>query len=175
MRKTGSLIFSFVLFSFVLILVILDFGYPRQARLVPLIIGVPTLFLIVYVIVGEAWMPRLLKHFETDITKIATGQPAHALAPRPSRTDTHRSGGWKSVVVIIAWMIVLLITVFLFGFLIGLPLFILAYLKVQARAGWTSGLLVSAIAALFFYLGFGLLWPGQLFQGILFGAYVPPL
>ncbi len=187
MKRKSNVVYSLVLFTFVLIIVILALGYPRQARLVPLIIGVPTLFLLAYSILGEALIPGLLSRFETDIAKIATskatqpvgrlshkGQENERIVKQGERPLTHRED-WKSVVISITWMTVLLAAIFLLGFLIGLPLFMLAYLKAEGHTSWVGALVISATASLFFYVLFGFLWPGELYSGILFGAFVPPL
>jgi hypothetical protein len=187
MKRKSNFVFNLVLFTFVLLFVILALGYPRQARLVPLIIGVPTLFLLAFNILGESLMPGLLSHFETDIAKVASSKPAQPVRHLSRRSQENerivkqgerplqQREDWKSVLISITWMIVMLAAIFLFGFLIGLPLFMLAYLKAEGHTSWVVALAISVTTSLFFYLLFGFLWPGELYSGILFGAFVPPL
>ena len=69
-----------------------------------------------------------------------------------------------------AWLALLLMLLYLFGFLISVPVYILAFLRISAERPWRDSIIISASATLFVYLVFVQLLEYRLFAGILFGA-----
>ncbi len=67
------------------------------------------------------------------------------------------------------WMLGLLLGIYLVGFLISVPLFILTYLKVNKR-GWLASIVGAAITTLIIYLVFVVVLQVILFPGVLFGG-----
>jgi hypothetical protein len=68
------------------------------------------------------------------------------------------------------WLSLLLVLLYLFGFLISVPVYILAFLRIAAERPWKDSIIISASATLFVYLVFVVLLEYRLFAGIVFGA-----
>lgn len=80
MRVKGTVVFGLILLAFIGAMVYMTLfggedgeGYPPRARLVPLIIGLPTLALLLYAIIGEQWLPSIIRRFDVSITDFAPG------------------------------------------------------------------------------------------------------
>ena len=69
-----------------------------------------------------------------------------------------------------AWLSLLLGLLYLLGFLVSIPVYILAFLRISAQRPWKDSIIISASATLFVYLVFVQLLEYRLFAGILFGA-----
>jgi len=68
------------------------------------------------------------------------------------------------------WLAGLVASILLFGFLITVPLFTLAYLRLGAHHGWLESLALAVAAELFLYSVFVLALRANLFPGILLGG-----
>ena len=66
-----------------------------------------------------------------------------------------------------AWIGGFALIIWLFGFVIGLPLFVLAYVKTYEE-GWLWAIILPVIMFLIVYVGFGLLLQSPLYEGRLF-------
>ena len=57
----------------------------------------------------------------------------------------------RRVVSIFSWMAGFILTVYLLGFPLSVPLFVFFYLKIQSRVGWTQTILLTALTWAIFY------------------------
>ena len=121
-----------------------------QAKLFPWTIGIPALVLSV-VQVWRDWTGWVPKH--------AGGAQVDEAYERtvPLRTEITR------ILTFFGWMIGTGLAIWLFGFTIGIPLFVFLYTKVDAKEGWVLSLGMTAGAVAFawglFELYLGLRWP----------------
>jgi hypothetical protein len=51
----------------------------------------------------------------------------------------------RRVLVLFAWMAAFIVSVFLIGFPLTVPLFLFSFLKFQSRTGWTSAILLTVV------------------------------
>jgi hypothetical protein len=70
----------------------------------------------------------------------------------------------------IFWIGFFLTSAYLMGFLIGIPLYIFAFLRFSAKRTYKQCLIMSVVATILIYILFIQLLQYRLFQGILFGA-----
>jgi hypothetical protein len=103
-------------------------AWPLKAKLFPLAIGIPMLVLAA---VEVLW--ALLERGRAP-------DKAEEEAPPAGRT-----------LVAVAWMVGFFAAILLLGFLIAVPLFVLAYLRLQGREGWTLSLVFTAVVWVAFY------------------------
>jgi hypothetical protein len=92
---------------------------------------------------------------------------------REMEADTRAHGETKDILKEIrgfAWLALLLVLLYLFGFLVSVPVYILAFLRISAERPWKDSIIISVSATLFVYLVFVQLLEYRLFAGILFGA-----
>ena len=68
------------------------------------------------------------------------------------------------------WIGVFLVLLYLTGFLIGIPLYIFAFLRLVAEKSYKQCTIISAVATLSVYILFIELLQYRLFQGVLFGS-----
>lgn len=76
---------------------------------------------------------------------------------------------WKQLKAI-SWLVLLLAMLFVFGFLVTIPIFIFGFLRMNAELKLWQCLALALGALLFVYLIFILLLEYRLFAGILFGG-----
>jgi hypothetical protein len=190
MRPKGTVILGFLLLLFVGVTVVMALGYPPRARLVPLAIGVPTLAMLIYALIGDQFLPQLIRRFDVSITDFTPGgadeeteERIEQLAEEGAEFDAESyapghhgaPGEWKRVTSLLGWMVAFIATIVFVGFLVAIPIFTLIFLKLQARASWLATILVTVVLFAFVYVLFGRFFPAGLFQGIVFGAFLPPL
>jgi hypothetical protein len=109
-------------------------AWQLQARLFPWVVAVPLLALSA---------ARLVMTLRSPSTAVSTSSSAEELGLwNPlARRETGR---------LVAWLAAFLVLIGLFSFLIGLPLAMLAYLKIESREKWP--LTIALAAATFAYL-----------------------
>ena len=73
----------------------------------------------------------------------------------------------RRVITIFSWMAGFILLVYLVGFPLTVPLFVLFYLKIQSRLAWTQSILLTAITWLLFYALFQRLVRIQFEAGII--------
>jgi len=165
--RKGSFLFSVLLLVIVLTFVLFSIGYDAEARLIPLIIGVPSLALAILLVLSERY-PRLLALFKVSQDSVVRGAPSEL-------ASSETAVGGRKVLTFLAWIVGFVILVFLVGFLITTPVFIFLFLKIRGRIGWFRTLVMSIVVGGFIYGVFEILMRGDMFKGILFGELLPPL
>jgi hypothetical protein len=77
----------------------------------------------------------------------------------------------KSYLLIFSWIAGLVLSIYIFGFLVSIFLFIAAYLK-KAGSSWSMSIIPAMITTAIVYAVFMRFLGGELFPGILFGGYI---
>ena len=77
----------------------------------------------------------------------------------------------KSYLLIFAWIAGLVVSIYIFGFLISIFLFIAAYLKTTGSS-WSMSIIPAIITTAIVYAVFIRFLGGELFPGIVFGGYI---
>jgi uncharacterized membrane protein len=77
----------------------------------------------------------------------------------------------KSYLLVFAWIAALVLSIYIFGFLISIFLFIAAYLKTTGSS-WSMSIVPAMITTAIVYVAFIRFFGGELFQGVLFGGYI---
>src|SRR5665811_688770 len=116
-------------------------SYPREARLMPLLIGVPTLVMCILVLVGEKY-PVLLRRLDVSIMEFS--KESIDASKEASKEREERRQEVRKLLGILGWIGAFFAAIYLVGFLIGVPLFVLAFLSIYARSGWRTSLVIVA-------------------------------
>lgn len=112
-------------------------SWPEEARLVPLFVGLPVLLLAAVQLGREALHAvRGRSGPSADILDLSFDSSV------PSSVAMQRGA------IFFGWIVGLLLGIWLFGFLIAVPAYVLLYLKTQARASWRLTLVLTASMAL---------------------------
>lgn len=100
---------------------------------------------------------------------------------RASKAGKEAAGGFKGITAedrrellkylfTFCWIGGLLLGIYLIGFLPGIFLFILAYLRFHAHHRWPKSVIVATVALAFIYGIFVVIFKADLFPGLLFGG-----
>lgn len=162
---------------FVIVLLLTAFSYPKEVRLLPFVVGFPTLVLLVALKLGSFYpgILRWLGHIMGEEQTKGEGPD--------QRNKSSEFTDWKPVLNIMAWVILFFVFVFVFGFALVSPVFITCFLIRKAGMGWLKAALYAVVAVVLIYLCMeGLihvdLWSGAVptvIPGILGGSIIPPL
>ncbi|MQA87938.1 MAG: hypothetical protein GEV03_25760 [Streptosporangiales bacterium] len=144
-RKVDGIVFDLVLLAFVgtlvaVALVSLDPG----ARLVPLIIGVPTVIGLAIQLVLDLF-PGLRRR---PLRRPAEGEEAEEAAD-------HAPQRGKRELVFAAWIVGFVALTAVAGMLVSVPIALFFFFRVLGREGWVLSLLLTAGAWIFLYGLFG--------------------
>ncbi len=172
----GSLLFTASVGGFIALLLWAGLGYPPEVQVLPLVVGLPTLALIVVLLAGE-FHPPVMQWLDSALDDLWGGrrETPDAVAEQP-RTS------WGPVLRMMAWAAGFFATVFLLGMFVVPPVFIVAYLVTEARMRFAAALVASLAASTCLYAGMAFLgvdlWTGsipEVVPGILGGGIIPPL
>ena len=144
--RSGNFYFTIFFFFFISAMVVLAFSYNKKAAFVPLVIGIPTVILILLELFRDR-SPKIAALLETDVFE--TGKLQH---PQKEAVQTAETK-YKELYAILAVMGMLGL-ILLAGFLISIPVFVFCYILFFAREPWWKGLLLSAGTWVFVYLVF---------------------
>jgi hypothetical protein len=160
---------------------------PRQ-RLVPLIIAIPTAAMLILTIFGEI-SPRLMRQFNVSIIdfmpsidseEIARMEAVGVIDSAPVSLATEL----RQIAVVLSWMWGFFVVSFIFGLLIGIPLFLISFFLIYSKLIWWKTLLVTVIIMLVVWGAFMQILGLQLWSGILEvdigflswgGEFIPPI
>lgn len=149
--KSYRHIFNLGVVAVLFAMVIMALGYNRQARLMPLLIGIPVLII-------------ALIHTVIDFRREA--HEKEKSRPTEERLIEARRRFAKEINVSL-WVIGLFVSVYLLGFLISTLLFTFLTLKVRSRYSWRSSLGVAAGCWAFVYFLMVKLLQADLHNGLI--------
>jgi len=135
-------LFPLGILVFVAILLALSLQYELEAALFPWVFGSITLFMLV----GQIW---------------------REVAARKRENGVVGSTELRPYVVGIAWVVGILPTVYLLGFLVGLPLYCFLYFKLHGQK-WLPSIGLSLLVAAVIYGGFIVGLGFSFYKGLLF-------
>ena len=141
--KASSVAMSAIMLVIFLVMTGVALTYPDSSRFQPLVIGIPAIALCILQLVLDARSPA----------PIPTPAAAHMppATPQPELVLAREIAAW-------ACFLALIVAVVLLGFWIAIPLFLVLYLRREAKAGWpmSLGLGLGASAALYAVFALGL-------------------
>ncbi len=152
-------------------IVIASLQYGFRQRIVPLVIGIPTLAMLVAILLSDFW-PRLNR----ILAMASLGSLQDAL-------NEDVTASWSRIFVIAGWLVALSIALFVFGFYVIVPLFLFAFFLVEAKTPAVIALLSSLVISTVLYVAFpytlGIeIWPGitpKVMHGVFGGGLIPVL
>ncbi len=120
--------------------VISAWGWPAKAALFPLVICVPLFFL-----AGAEVLWSLF------------GAAAHSASDFKLSDHLPQSVALRRTAVAVAWILGFFFGILLLGFLLAVPVFVLAYLRIQGKRGWVFSAVFTAVVWSCFFGLFDLL------------------
>lgn len=152
-------------------IVIASLQYVFRQRIVPLVIGIPTLVMLVAIVLSD-FSPRLNR----IIIMASLGSPQEGL-------NEDVTASWKRIFVIAGWLLGLSVALFVFGFYVAVPIFLVAFFLVEAKTTAVVAVLFSlavcAVVYFFFPYILGIeIWPGitpKVMHGVFGGGRLPEI
>ncbi|MDA1036539.1 MAG: tripartite tricarboxylate transporter TctB family protein [Chloroflexi bacterium] len=149
--------------------------YEGRQRLVPLVIGIPTMLLLIGIIVVELW-PRLAQFNK------AKGGGEDEPVPMATASGIN-AGSWQRVVTIFSWLIGFYVFTLIFGYYLSVPIFLAAFFNKEGEIALLRSIVIAIGVSVVLFLLFNLLldiplWPGvlpKIIPSILGGGSIPPL
>ena len=173
-KNGASLAFITILTLFVVILMSGLSQYNTDVRLLALVVGLPTLALMLVQFSLETWA-HLKRRFGDALQGIVN---VHEIS-----VSVDTQPGWVAVYRTLIWLVGFFIIFLLIGFLAATPLFLFMYFCFHGRSTWMNSAVVTAGVWLIcfgvFHLLFQLrLWPGlitEIIPGYIGGGIVPAI
>ncbi len=137
--------------ALVVVVVVPSLGFEGQGGLVPLVLGVPTLALILFSLGRELLRPSAAPDDAVDV------------AP------------WAAAAPVVAWLGVFCALVILIGFQPTIPIYMFLFLRSFGRVSWQRCAIAALSVWVLVYVCLELVLHRTLFEGVIFGAILPLL
>lgn len=175
--------FTLVLLAFFTALLVMTLDYGSQTRLVPLVIGVPTLGLILVLLALQlssrlaAYSRRVsssaLFDMGDQMEEFGAESERGTLAATPEEeTETDPHDARIELLAVMTWVLVLFAAIVLVGFVVGTFAFLIAFYRVRAGQSWLRTGVYSVVVWVFTVVVFKVVLNTPLYSGI-FGIEVP--
>ena len=170
----GSTLLGVILVGAALLFFSWSFSYGGMAGFVPLVLAFPTVVLAVLCLAGERY-PAIMAAFEVSLEDVLSGAAGGEEAAGQAEEHVPKAGEFALIVRMFVWFTVFGVLVFISGFYISTLLFAVFFTRYQGRIGWPGTAFITALALGFFYFIFEETLAVDLFAGVIFGAFIPPL
>jgi len=161
MRKwlTDRSVLSLFLFLILGLAVYQAFSFGPRARLMPLIIGIPTFLLSVAVLVAELvaqWRGKKRAGSAMDASRVE-----EPITPEEKRVRSRRE------TAAVLWLLGLVVIIWLTGLIWAIPVFLILFLRLQGHEPWKVTLPISLGTWMVVYLLFVVILKMELYNGLL--------
>ncbi len=164
MKLTDRTLFTLGVFVLVLVFLVLSLGYQPRARLVPLIIAVPTLLLTLLQLLIDM-IPAVARRFsffqEYDLFGIDSGRAAE-----PSEENRRSGTVYRRELGFAAWLLLLMALIYFLGYLVAIPLFLILFMRLRSSESWLMTLSITAATWAFVYVVFIMVMGAPLHPGV---------
>jgi len=144
----GLLAFELLILAVAVYFVVVAFGYNARARLVPILIGVPTILLIAFQIALDH-VPAFKNLGPSKVKLINRDIVAKKEKPKVDSGDLV-----QRELAALAWVIGLGVALSVFGYYIVLPVFLACFLRFAADLDWARALVSTVLATGILYAAF---------------------
>jgi FtsH-binding integral membrane protein len=170
MKIQGRHYFSLFWVLFFAGFIYISFGYTYKARLIPLVVCIPCLIFALYRFYVEFTGREAQKGMTTEDlllqgNKNLVGGASEGYKHEDKQT-LHKAEKRRRFLDILLWIGILLVLVFAAGFLIAIPVFTLAYMRVK-KESWLLSTLSSIGLTVGVYLAFVIGTESYLYEGLL--------
>ncbi len=171
----GSTLLGVILVATAVLFFVWSFSYSGMAGFVPLVLAFPTVVLAALCLAGERY-PGIMSAFEVSLEDVlTTAAGAEGGAETAEAQAGSKAGELSLIVCMFLWFAVFGVLVFITGFYLSTTLFAMSFTRLQGRIGWPGSIFITALALGFFYFIFEETLAVDLFDGVIFGAFIPPL
>jgi Tripartite tricarboxylate transporter TctB family len=181
MSKWGTVLFHIFLLLVVFAMIASSLGLGRRARLLPLMIGLPTAVLLLLSLLREL-KPDLVLRFQNRMAIFHNEATDNKTPSGFSSAVEQEVPPLRSFLIGGGWFCLLLVLVLFLGFPVATLIFVPSFLFIFARYSWWRVLLYTAVLFFVEWYGFEVLlglklWHGaapEIVPGFLGGDILPP-
>lgn len=169
-KKEGM--FGILMGGIIVILLLPCFRYSFTAKIVPFIVGVPALGLITLQLMIH-FIPAFSKKWEkltrgkNSSIEDETGKKREII-PTTDISEKEISKKRNKEINIFTWVVGLMGGIYLFGYLIAVPLFIFLFLKIRASSTWLLSITLAILMEILVYVAFMTILRIPLYKGLIF-------
>lgn len=173
MKLRSKSLFTLFYIAFFIAAIIGSLSYTRKARLIPLVVAIPCLGIsIAQFALDLRKGGKKGRSIEDDLFHGVMEKMIHQEVVTEDQTEEKKTKkrGWeraKGFFQIILWIAVFYVCIFLFGFLIAIPIFTILYMRLQ-RERWVLSVACAAGLWLTIYLSFSVIAKIALYEGLIF-------
>ena len=152
--KNEEKVFMIIILIVMFLMIFMSFRFSSGAKVLPLISG----------IFSAAMMGFLVfMAFSSRLTAWYQKLEAKTMLSKVTLSDAEK----KRELWVVAWFSGCTILIYLFGFMIGIPLFLFLFLKIWAKESWVLSVVLSAVVLGVVYFSFVHILSVPLHEGIL--------
>jgi hypothetical protein len=162
--------FTLFYILFFAVVIIGSLGYTRKARLIPLVVAIPCLGMsIAQFFIDLRKGKKKGRSIEDDLFHGVMEKVIHQEVVTEGEKEEEKTGmeKTKAFFKIIGWILIFYLSIFLFGFLIAIPLFTILFMRFE-RERWFLSAACAAGLWLTIYLSFSVAAKISLYDGLVF-------
>lgn len=175
MKMKPKSYFTLFYMAFFIVVIIGSIGYTRKARLIPLVVAIPCVGLSIAQFVLDLGKGRKKgRSIEDDLFRdvmekvgLQEGVKEESKEKEAKKEEKSGLGRAKPLFKILFWILLFYVSIFLFGFLIAIPLFTILYMHFQ-KERWRVSVACAAGLWLTVYLAFSVIAKISLHEGFVF-------
>ncbi len=162
--------FTLFYILFFAVVIIGSLGYTRKARLIPLVVAIPCLGMSIAQFAFDLGKGRKKgRSIEDDLFHGVMEKVIHQEVVTEKEKEEEKTGEEKTKAFfkIIGWILIFYLSIFLFGFLIAIPLFTILFMRFE-RERWLLSAACAAGLWLTIYLSFSVAARISVYDGLIF-------
>lgn len=168
LAKYSNSVMTLVMLALFLVLVGIAMQYPAEARFMPFVVGIPPILLCLLQLVLDARERRRaaetvdtrsdLQKVQDQVARIVGRPVEFEAAPSGAAEQLSPEERVRRELILWGYFLGFIGGILLFGFWVAIPVFLVAFLRFQAKSSWATALLlgIGASIALFFIFERGL-------------------
>jgi hypothetical protein len=156
-KKRGEIILSIFFLAFFIMLTVISLGYSAKSRRLPLIVGIPGIALACV----EVYRRSIKRPPSAPRRKGARG------AHEADEEDDAGTVDFRKAAAMIGWVALLVVMIWIFGFLVTIPSYTLLFMKVR-KESWLASILFAGIGFAALYVLFIVALHIELYPGLIF-------
>lgn len=165
---SSQVIFILALLGISIVFFFMALGYSYNGKLFPLIIIVILALMLILKIIGF-FNPKIAAYFDVHGIDLPDQKPS----PAQSKTAEEEISDddiakWPRELAMGFWLVSLISLIYLVGFLLTVPLFLVLFLRFQGRHSWLVSGVTSLAVLAFIYVLFGILLSTPFPEGLVF-------
>jgi len=151
-KGKGKLVFSLVMLIIFAGMLVMSMGYSQKARFVPLVVSIPG------VIVSTVQLLIELRSFFNQRLKAV---------PDSEKRRVKDEQVARSEKMIVGWILFLLALIFIVGFWVAVPVFLLLFFRIYGKESWTFTIVGTACSWGVIFVIFQVLLKVPIYEGLL--------